>query len=81
MLHLSPPPHLSIEDLDMQKELDDVATRATRLGIPKDFVQEHMFHLMEHMPGGRPDIATLLEACQGLLDIDDVIAAVESDED
>lgn len=63
MLHLSPPPFLSAEDLDMKKELDDVATRAARLGIPKEFVQEQMLHLMEHMPGGRPDIPLLLEAC------------------
>ena len=70
MLRLSPPPFLSVEDLDMKKELDDVATRAARLGIPNEFAQEQMLQLMECMPGGRPDIP---EACQGLLDIEDTI--------
>ena len=73
MLHLSPPSFLSVEDLDMKKELDDVATRAALLGMPKEFVQEQMLQLMERMPGGRLDIPALLDACQGLLDIEDTI--------
>ena len=73
MLHLSPPPFLSAEDTDMQKELDYVATRAAPLGVPKDFIEEQILRLIGRMPGGRPYIPTLLEACQGLLDIRDAI--------
>ena len=73
MLGLSPPPFLSEEDIAMHKKLEDCAERAARLGVPRDVIEEQILQLMEHSPGGRPDIPTTLKACQDLLDIGDSI--------
>ena len=66
ILHLNPPPQLSTEDF---KE-ENLEARADRLGIPRDFFVQHIRELRERMPGGRPDLPTVLEECQSLLGID-----------
>ena len=72
ILGLSPPPFLSEEDVGMHKEFEDCAVRAARMGVPKELVEEQILQLMERSPGGRPDIPTMLEACQDLLDLSDI---------
>ena len=69
MLQLSIPPYLSADDIDMDHEIVNLAARADRLGIPRDFYVQQFRQLRARMPGGRPHFPTLIEACQDLAGI------------